>query len=109
VLIFLKKVGNWFQNHRGTKQASTKAVGDGRTTTTWTLRKVVRQEMGADLNALILKRDPTALPGSSVYLRHVQECLTELVDGLSKDKAKEFASLAIEWNSGGVDAHTQAK
>lgn len=69
----------------------------------------MKQEMSAELDALILQKDSAALPGTTGYMRHVQECLTVLVKKLSKEKEKEFAALAHQWNVAGVDEDKQAK
>ena len=65
--------------------------------------------MSAELNGLILQKDPAALPGSKGYMTHIQECLTTLVKGLSEQQQEEFAALAQEWNTAGVDIDKQAK
>ena len=65
--------------------------------------------MSAELNRLILQKDPAALPGSKGYMAHIQECLTRLVKGLSEQQQQEFAALAQEWNTAGVDVDQQAK
>ena len=109
-LYLFKKIRTWFQNNwdsKGTSRPEPKA--DARLRTTWTVRKVVKEQMAAELNALVLQKDSSALPGTKGYMRHVQECLTVLVQGLSEDKEQEFTALANEWNSAGVDADKQAK
>jgi hypothetical protein len=70
---------------------------------------VVKQQMSAELNALILEKDSMAHPGTALYLRYMQDCLTQLMDGLSKEKTKEFADLADQWNSAGAKPSIQAK
>jgi hypothetical protein len=108
--ISFKKIGIWFQNNRETKGASRPKAGpDARLATTWTVRKVVKEKMSAELNALVLQQDSAALPGTKGYMRYVQKCLTGLVKGLSEAEQREFAALAHEWNIAGVDMDKQAK
>ena len=108
--MYFQKIGTWFQNNREAKGASRPKAGpDARLVTTWTVRKVVKEQHSAELNALVLQLDPTALPGTKGYMRHVQPCLTQMVKGLSEAEVREFAALAEEWNEAGVDMEKQAK
>jgi hypothetical protein len=65
--------------------------------------------MSDEVDALVLKKDPGATRGTKEYLIHVQDCLTAIIDGLSKEKVKEFADLADLRNAAGVDADVKAK
>ena len=69
----------------------------------------MKEQHSAELNALVLQQDPTALPGTKGYMRHVQGCLTQMVKGLSEAEVREFAAVAEEWNNTGVDMDRQAK
>jgi hypothetical protein len=108
-----QKVLVWFQNTQQRKKdkASKKSMvsRDGRAAMTWTLRKVVKEQMSDEVDALVLKKNPEARRGTKDYLVLVQDCLTTLIDGLSKEKKKELTSLAEEWNSTGVDPDIKAK
>jgi hypothetical protein len=70
---------------------------------------VVREQMSAKLNELILEKDSASHPGTKAYLKLVQGCLTELVDGLGKQKRAEFDDIAALQNTVGVDADLKAK
>jgi len=108
----LKKVHVWFQNsHSKTNQSSktTKPTCDGRVATIWTLRKVVKDKMSDELNALILTKDSSAHPGTTQYLTLLQQCLTNLINSLSKERTQEFEDLATLRNSVGVDGDLKAK
>jgi hypothetical protein len=110
--MLLKKVVVWFQNsHQKTRESTktTKVTRDGRIATNWTVRKVAKEAMSDELNALVLARDSTAHPGTTDYLKHVQDCLTDLVKGLSKKQAQDFAEVAALRNRVGVDPGLKAK
>jgi hypothetical protein len=109
LLISVQKVSVWFQNNREVKSGVKGMAEDARLATTWTLRKVVMKEMSEDVNAAILRKNSTAHPGTRQYLRHLQDCITQVVGCLNKEKRKEFEGLAAAWNAAGVDADLQAK
>jgi hypothetical protein len=113
ISILLQKVTVWFQNaHQRTqdgKPKTSKATGDSRAVMTWTARKVIKEKMSDELNALVLDVDSEAQPGSKGYLKHVQACLTKLIEGMSEEKVKEFEEEAAVRNSEGVDASLRAK
>jgi hypothetical protein len=70
---------------------------------------VAKEALSAELNALILTKDPNAHPGTKNYLRHVQECLTTLIEGLSKNQVEQFENLALLRNTAGVAPDLKAK
>jgi hypothetical protein len=70
---------------------------------------VAKEALSAELNALILTKDPTAHPGTKDYLKLVQDCLTELVKGLSKKQVEEFEDLATLRNTVGVAPDLKAR
>jgi hypothetical protein len=70
---------------------------------------VVKEALSAELNALILTKDPTAHPGTKDYLKLVQDCLTELIKGLSKKQLEDFADVANVRNTVGVEPGLKAK
>jgi hypothetical protein len=109
----LKKVTVWFQNahqrRQDGKSKTSKTSGDARAATTWTVRKVVKEAMADELNALILKKDSSAHPGTQGYLTLVQKCLTVLVEGLSPEKKRRFEEVATLRNSVGVEPDLKAK
>ena len=108
-----QKVLVWFQNtlQRKKDKASKKFMvsRDGRAALNWTLRKVVKEQMSDEVDALVLKKNPDAKRGTKDYLVLVQDCLTTFIDGLSKEKQEELTALAEEWNSMGVDPDIKAK
>jgi hypothetical protein len=65
--------------------------------------------MSDEVDALVLAKDPGATRGSKHYLKLVQDCLTSVIEGLSKEKLKELADLADLRNAEGVDADLKAK
>lgn len=65
--------------------------------------------MSDELNELLLEMDPEAYPGSKGYLKYVQLCLTQLMEGLSKEKVKDFEETAALWNAEGVDPGLKAR
>jgi hypothetical protein len=73
------------------------------------VRKVAKEALSAELNALILTKDPTAQPGTKAYLKLVQDCLTELVKDLSKQQVKAFEDVVTVRNTVGVDPDLKAK
>jgi len=70
---------------------------------------VAKEALSAQLNALILTKDSTAYPGTKKYLRFLQDSLTELVEGLSKKQAEQFADVATVRNTVGVEPALKAK
>jgi hypothetical protein len=70
---------------------------------------VAKEALSAELNDLILTKDSTAHPGTKEYLIHVQDCLTELLKGLTKKQFEEFAALATLRNTVGVESDLKAK
>jgi hypothetical protein len=106
-----KKVLVWFQNcqQRKKDQTTKKKSNDARSAVSWTVHKVVKEQMSDEVDALVLEKDPRAIRGSKDYLTLVQDCLTEVIKGLSKEKVKEFADLADLWNAVGVDPDLKAK
>jgi hypothetical protein len=110
-IVPLKKVLVWFQNcqQRKKDQPTKKKSNDARSAMTWTVRKVVKEQMSDEVDALVLEKDPRATRGSKNYLTLVQDCLTEVIEGLSKEKVKEFADLADLRNTVGVDPDLKAK
>jgi hypothetical protein len=114
ILIPFQKVLVWFQNSQQRKkdQAPRKkktAVLDSRSALAWTVRKVVREKMSDDVDAAILEKDPGAKRGTKDYLMLVQDCLTSVIEGLSKEQLKEYADLADVRNAEGVDVELKAK
>lgn len=111
--ILLQKVTVWFQNAHQRRQEgnakTSRATSDRRDATTWTVRKLVKEQKEDELNALILKEDSSAHPGTKSYLKHVQKCLTVLVDALSKTETTEFEGVVAERNIAGVDSALKAK
>jgi hypothetical protein len=109
-----KKVLVWFQNSQQRKKdqaprKKNKPVLDGRSALAWTVRKVVREKMSDEVDAVVLAKDPGAKRGTTDYLILVQDCLTSVIEGLSKEKLKEFADLADLRNAEGVDVDLKAK
>jgi hypothetical protein len=107
--MFLQKVGIWFQNHRDKNTGVKSTTADGRLVTTWTLRKVVKKEMLEEINEVILNKDPLAHPGSVKYLKHLQDSITEVMNGLSKEQVVKFEALVAAWNADGVEPDVQAQ
>jgi hypothetical protein len=70
---------------------------------------VAREALSSELNALVLTKDSTAHPGTKAYLILVQDCLTELVKGLSDKQRQQFEDLAALRNSVGVAPDLKAK
>jgi hypothetical protein len=70
---------------------------------------VAREALSAELNALVLTKDSTAHPGTKEYLTLVQDCLTELMKGLSKKQVEDFADVANLRNTVGVEPGLKAK
>jgi hypothetical protein len=65
--------------------------------------------MSDEVDALVLEKDPGAKHRSKDYLKLVQDCLTSVIEGLSKEKVQEFADLADLRNAEGIDVNLQAK
>jgi hypothetical protein len=65
--------------------------------------------MSDEVDAVVLAKDPGAKRGTKDYLVLVQDCLTTVMEGLSKEKLKEFADLADLRNASGVDVDLKAK
>jgi hypothetical protein len=70
---------------------------------------VAKEALSAELNELVLTKDATAHPGTREYLKLVQDCLTELLKGLTKKQFEEFAALATLRNDVGVEPDLKAK
>jgi hypothetical protein len=114
ILIPIQKILVWFQNSQQRKKDQTprkksKLALDGRSALAWTVRKVVREKMSDEVDALVLEQDPGAKRGSKDYLTLVQDCITTVIEGLSKEKLKEFSDLADLRNAEGVDVDLKAK
>jgi hypothetical protein len=109
-----KKVLVWFQNSQQRQKGQAprkkkKPVLDGRSALAWTVRKVVREKMSDEVDAVVLSKDPGARRGTKDYLTLVQDCLTTVMEGLSEEKLTEFAEIANLRNAEGVDVEIQAK
>jgi hypothetical protein len=64
--------------------------------------------MSDEVDAAVLAKDPGAKRGTKDYLMLVQDCLTSVMEGLSKEQLKEFADLADLRNAEGVDVNVKA-
>lgn len=70
---------------------------------------MAKEALSAELNALILTKNSSAYPGTKDYLKLVQDCLTELVNGLSQKQVQQYADVATVRNTVGVHPDLKAK
>ena len=70
---------------------------------------MAKEALSAELDAHILTKDPNAIRGTGSYLTHHQDCLTELIEGLSKTQIQQFEDVANLRNTVGVDPLLKAK
>lgn len=109
----LKKVQVWLQNDtqrkRGRKAKPLKSILDGRRGLTSTLRKVFKEKKYEELNARILKKDPTAEPGTKQYISVVNKALSGMIGKLSEEEKKEYQEIADQRNAEGVDPELKAR
>ena len=109
----LKKVQVWLQNEtqrkHGRKAKPSKSNLDGRRGLTSTLRKVVKEKKYKELNARILRKDPTADPGTKQYMAVVNKTLSGMIGKLSEEEKKEYQEIADQRNAEGVDPELKAR
>ena len=110
ILTGIKKIINWFNNHRKTS-ADKEDVEDSdkRILTTWTVRKIVKELMEDEIDAVIKQRDPNCRAGTKDYIKLYQRAWTEVEKGLSEEKRREYENLAEEWNREGTTLAVKAR
>jgi hypothetical protein len=104
-------VNNWFKNHRrqAVEEEDGVDVGDRRLMTSWTVRKVVKEVLGDEIDARIKKKNPNCVAGTAAYIQLYQSCWSEVHKGLSAERRREFEQMALKWNKEGTDRGVQAR
>jgi hypothetical protein len=106
----VKKITNWFNNHRKTTSDKEDVEdSDKRVITTWTVRKIVKELMEDDIDAVIKRKNPNCRAGTKDYIMLYQAAWTQVEKGLSQDKRREYEQMAQEWNRDGTTLAVKAR
>jgi hypothetical protein len=74
--------------------------------TKWTLRNIVKEEMGAEIQARV---DEKSDGNKSLNLKYYPESWTEICNELTEERREEFLALAEKRNKEGLPAELQRK
>jgi hypothetical protein len=103
----VKKIHNWFHNHRGEADESENDRSQ-KNKRFWKLRTVTEhmEKKSVDARARALSG---ATGGDAKYLGQYPKALSQIIGELSKEKRDEYEALADKWNTEGASESAQRK